>query len=313
MEPTPGQLQALKAIVCHVLAEHYREVIAYGAGWSDQERQQPVGDTGRHEPRHPDAILDAELQAALEDPDPLRGIAQLTARWAAAFVLDPDGIPRTKALGSERMSRKLRDALPGGSGALRAAVWEFARPMLSPALAAMHRDASSSATRPPRPPCVWPTTAATATSRTSDSTTPPPDPTPSVLPPLPLTGPGAGGAPRSGRASLFLPSFRSARPRGRSSTAVAHAKKETKGPAGRGAVDRTEHRAQADLEAAGPRPAQLLLCSRERERVKLLLRRCSSSAASVWGGVAGATSFVWLRHRCPPHARPRWMPSSLWG
>ena len=141
MEPTPGQLQALKAIVCHVLAEHYRDVIAYGAGWTDQQRQQPVGDTGRHEPRHPDAILDAELQHALEDPDPLRAIAQLTARWAAAFVLDPDGITRTKALGSERMSRKLRDALPGGHGALRAAVWEFVRPMLSPAVAAMHRDA----------------------------------------------------------------------------------------------------------------------------------------------------------------------------
>ena len=141
MDPTPGQLQALKAIVCHVLAEHYRDVIAYGAGWSDQERQQPVGDTGRHEPRHPDTILDAELQHALEDPDPLRGIAQLTARWAAAFVLDPDGITRTKALGSERMSRKLTDALPGGHGALRAAVWELVRPMLSPALAAMHRDA----------------------------------------------------------------------------------------------------------------------------------------------------------------------------
>jgi hypothetical protein len=141
MEPTPGQLQALKAIICHLLANHYREVIAYGAGWSDPERQQPVGDTGRHEPRHPDAILDAELQHALEDPDPLRGIAQLTARWAAAFVLDPDGVTRTKTLGSERMSRKLTDALPGGHDALRAAVWEFVRPMLSPALASMHRDA----------------------------------------------------------------------------------------------------------------------------------------------------------------------------
>ena len=91
MDPTAGQLQALKAIICHLLAHHYREVIAYGAGWTDRERQQPVGDTGRHEPRHIDAILDAELQRALDDPDPLRGIAQLAARWAAAFVLDPDG------------------------------------------------------------------------------------------------------------------------------------------------------------------------------------------------------------------------------
>ena len=29
-------------------------------------------------------------------------------------MLDPDGVTRTKALGSERMARKLRDALPGG-------------------------------------------------------------------------------------------------------------------------------------------------------------------------------------------------------
>jgi hypothetical protein len=39
------------------------------------------------------------------------------------------------------MARKLRDALPGGETALRAAVWEFMRPMLSPALIALNRDA----------------------------------------------------------------------------------------------------------------------------------------------------------------------------
>ena len=39
------------------------------------------------------------------------------------------------------MERKLRDTLPGGDGALRAAVWEFIRPMLSPALVALNRDA----------------------------------------------------------------------------------------------------------------------------------------------------------------------------
>jgi hypothetical protein len=136
-----GQPRALKAIICHLLAAHHRDVIAFGAGWTDQQRQQPVGDTGRHEPRHPDAILDAELQHALDDPDPLRGIAQLTARWAAAFLLDPDGVTRTKTLGTERMTRKLRDALPGDHAQLRAAIWEFMRPMLSPTLAAMHHDA----------------------------------------------------------------------------------------------------------------------------------------------------------------------------
>ena len=69
------------------------------------------------------------------------GVAQLTARWAAALLLDPAGVTRTKALGTERMARTLRDALPGGEEALRSAVWEFMRPMLSPALVALNRDA----------------------------------------------------------------------------------------------------------------------------------------------------------------------------
>jgi hypothetical protein len=116
-------------------------VIAYGAGWTDPERQRPAGDTGRHEPVHADAIIDAELERALADPDPLRGIAQLTARLAAAFVLDPDGVTRTKALGAERMARALRDALPVGDGPPRAALWEFGRPMLSSTLIELNRDA----------------------------------------------------------------------------------------------------------------------------------------------------------------------------
>jgi hypothetical protein len=116
-------------------------VIAYGAGWSDRERQQPVGDTGRHEPRHTDAIADAELQRALQDPDPLRAIAGLVASWSAAFVLDPDGVTRTKILGSERMARKLHEAMPGGDEPLRTALWAFVRPMLLPRLAELHGDA----------------------------------------------------------------------------------------------------------------------------------------------------------------------------
>jgi hypothetical protein len=141
IDPTDAQLRALTQIVCRLLVGQYRELIAYGAGWTDPERQQPVGDTGRHQPSQLDAIADAELERALADPDPLRGIAQLTARWAAAFVLDPAGVTRTKALGSDRMERKLRDALPGGESALRAAVWEFMRPMLSRALVDLNRDA----------------------------------------------------------------------------------------------------------------------------------------------------------------------------
>jgi hypothetical protein len=141
IDPTEPQLRALKAIVCHLLAAQHRDVIAFGAGWTDPDRQQPVGDTGRREPRQIDAIADAELQRALDDPDPLRGIAHLVARFAAAFVLDPDGVTRTKTLGTERMARKLNATLPGGESPLRGAVWEFLRPMLSPRLVALNRDA----------------------------------------------------------------------------------------------------------------------------------------------------------------------------
>jgi hypothetical protein len=62
MDPTGGQLDALRRIVCHLVATHYREVIADGAGSTDRERQQPVGDAGHYEPRHTDAIVAAELQ-----------------------------------------------------------------------------------------------------------------------------------------------------------------------------------------------------------------------------------------------------------
>jgi hypothetical protein len=141
IDATDAQLDALRQIVCRLLVRHYRELIAYGAGWTDPERQQPVGDTGRHEPCQIDVIAAAELDRALSDPDALRGISQLMARWAAAFVLDPAGVTRTKALGTERMERKLREALPGGDSALLAAVWELMRPMLSPALVALNRDA----------------------------------------------------------------------------------------------------------------------------------------------------------------------------
>ena len=83
----------------------------------------------------------AELERALSDPDPLHAIAQLTARWAAAFVLDPDRLTKSSALGADRMARRLGDALPDGESCLRHAVWELMRPLLSPRLAARHADA----------------------------------------------------------------------------------------------------------------------------------------------------------------------------
>jgi hypothetical protein len=50
-------------------------------------------------------------------------------------------VTRTKALGSERIARKLRDALPGGEQPLRAALWAFMRPILSPRLVELNKDA----------------------------------------------------------------------------------------------------------------------------------------------------------------------------
>jgi len=49
-------------------------------------------------------------------------------------------VTRTKALGSERMARKLRDALPGGEQPLRAALSAFMRPILSPRLVELNKD-----------------------------------------------------------------------------------------------------------------------------------------------------------------------------
>jgi hypothetical protein len=39
------------------------------------------------------------------------------------------------------MARRRRDTLPGGEHPLRTAVWEFLRPMLSPRLVELNRDA----------------------------------------------------------------------------------------------------------------------------------------------------------------------------
>jgi ParB-like nuclease domain len=148
VDPHGDQLSALRDLVCHLITRQHPDVVAYGAGWTDRANQQPVGDSNRYEPRAAQAILDRELQRALEDPDPLRGIATLLSRFCAAFVLDPDGVTKTKALGTDRMARRLRDTLPsagaggaGGAGALRGAVWRFISPMLSPRLRELHRDA----------------------------------------------------------------------------------------------------------------------------------------------------------------------------
>ena len=141
IDANSDQLAALRDIVVLLVAASQPDVLAFGAGWTDRANQQPVGDSTRYEPRAMQAIVDAELERARNDPDPLRGIATLLARWAAAFLLDPDGVTKTKGFGLDRMGRRLREALPGDADQLRAAVWAFMRPMLSPGLIDTHRDA----------------------------------------------------------------------------------------------------------------------------------------------------------------------------
>jgi hypothetical protein len=86
MDPRETQLRALRRIVCHLLIRH-NGVDRLRSRLDRPDRQRPVGDTGRHEPLQVDAIIDAELHRALEDPDPLRGIAQLTARLKRAAIM----------------------------------------------------------------------------------------------------------------------------------------------------------------------------------------------------------------------------------
>ena len=40
------QLDAVRQIMCSLLAGHFRDVVAYGAGWTGRQRQQPVNDSG---------------------------------------------------------------------------------------------------------------------------------------------------------------------------------------------------------------------------------------------------------------------------
>ena len=163
IQPTDAQLRAVRDIVCRLLVRHYGELIAYGAGWTDPERQQPVGDTGRHEPAPPRRDRRRRAAASARGPRPAARDRAAHRPLGAAFVLEPGGVTRTKALGSERMARKLRDALPGGettcappsgsscgrcsrprssrSTATRSSsTSDTRRPSTSPAATARHRD-----------------------------------------------------------------------------------------------------------------------------------------------------------------------------
>lgn len=139
-DPDADQVAAARDLIVHLVGHAWPTIVAYGGGWTDRNRMKPVGDTGRFEPQTIDEIVDAEITRALQDPDPMRGIMQILSRFGAAFLLDEDGVTKTKDLGRDRMARQLRDALPGGDHPINTALWRFMRPMLSPALIDRHRD-----------------------------------------------------------------------------------------------------------------------------------------------------------------------------
>ncbi|MDW5593005.1 hypothetical protein VSS74_01560 [Conexibacter stalactiti] len=141
LEPTEAQVRAGCEFLMRLLARDYVEVIAFGAGWTDRDRQQPVGAGERTAPRSPEVIIDAELTRALEHRDPVRGLLSLLARFGAAFVLDPNGVSSSKHLGAARTARHLSEALPGGRSPMRSALWQLMAPMLNPHLTVASRDA----------------------------------------------------------------------------------------------------------------------------------------------------------------------------
>jgi hypothetical protein len=140
LAPTEEQVRAGCELLCRLVAQDYGRILAYGAGWSDRTRQQPTGGGDRLVPRSVESIVQAELERALGARDPVKGLLGLLARWGAAFMIDPVGVTKTKDLGLDRMSRRLREVLPGGENPMREALWALMRPMLSPHLLELNRE-----------------------------------------------------------------------------------------------------------------------------------------------------------------------------
>jgi len=84
-QPTSGGLRR-----CSRATTRPRDVIADGAGWTDPDRQQPVGDTGRHEPHQVEAIVEAGARAGARRPRFAAG-HRTGRRPGPALVLDVSG------------------------------------------------------------------------------------------------------------------------------------------------------------------------------------------------------------------------------
>jgi hypothetical protein len=105
-----------------------------------QSRPRPLGDTGRHAPRHIETIVAAELEYALDTSIRYAASRSSSRGGARRSSSTPTASPATRSAWSA-IARKRRDALPGGDEALRAAVWAFVRAILSPPLTPPSKDA----------------------------------------------------------------------------------------------------------------------------------------------------------------------------
>jgi len=124
VDPSNQLLHAVQKGLVELIASEYGDLLAFGAGWTNHDYQQPVGGTSRTEPKDQQVIVDQLVEKACADGDPLNGLAKMFSELAKAFVLDPEGLTATKALGYDRMEKRLsavRSQAPG----LAQAVWDM--------------------------------------------------------------------------------------------------------------------------------------------------------------------------------------------
>jgi hypothetical protein len=140
--------RAAARLMVGALLQTYGDLAVYGAAWTDPAFEQPTAGGMGKEPMEPHVIVDRLTDRVMKHADPMDGIADLLGVIAAGALLDPDGVPRGKALGRDRMERRIARQLPadGGEdaktlqGRVRRDVWSIAEPVLQPVLRDMHQD-----------------------------------------------------------------------------------------------------------------------------------------------------------------------------
>ncbi len=145
---------ALEALIELIFSTH-REPIAYYAGWTNSEYQQPKASGQGYEPMPADRILEAERLRIrkLAAKNPTLAMFALVEAVFGGALLDTDGINSAsgRIMGSDKAERVFRDLIPGGDTDLRRALWAVFADGLQPHTREKHvtsfvfTDANSSA------------------------------------------------------------------------------------------------------------------------------------------------------------------------